>query len=213
MPAPPPSFAPPDRPQLCLVTPPAFEPDAFAARLARVLDGAEIVCLRLALASQSEDALMGAADALRERAHARDIPLVIERHVALAERLGLDGVHLTDGARGVRKARAALGADAIVGAFCGQSRHDGMTAGEAGADYVAFGPAGASALGDGTLAPPELFAWWSEMIELPVVAEGALTRDRIAELAPVADFFAIGEEIWSAEDALAALRDLIAPLG
>jgi len=208
-----PDPAAPDRPQLYLVTPPAFEPDAFADRLARVLDGAEVACVRLALASQSEERLVRAADALREVAHARDVPLVIERHVALAERLGLDGVHLADGARGVRKARATLGADAIVGAFCGTSRHEGMTAGEAGADYVAFGPVGGAALGDGAVAARELFAWWSEMIELPAVAEGALTRERVADLAPVADFLALGEEIWSAEDPLAVLRDLLAPLG
>ena len=36
--------------------------------------------------------------------------------------------------------------DAIVGAFCGTSRHDGMTAGEMGADYVSFGPVAAVSL-------------------------------------------------------------------
>ena len=49
-------------------------------------------------------------------------------------------MHLTQGARGVRHARKELGADAIVGAFCGASRHEGMNAGEAGADYVSFAP-------------------------------------------------------------------------
>lgn len=204
---------PADRPQLYLITPPAFEPGAFADRLAQVLDGVEVACARLALATQDEDRLLRAADALREVAHARDVPLVIERHVGLVGRLGLDGVHLRDGGRGVRKARAALGAEAILGAFCGTSRHDGMSAGESGADYIAFGPVGATALGDGQRAEAELFAWWSEMIELPVVAEGALTLETVAALAPVTDFFAVGEEIWSAENPLAALRALLAPLG
>lgn len=202
-----------DRPQLYLVTPPEFEPAEFAPRLAAVLDAAPVACLRLALASRSEDRLLRAADALREVAHARDVPVVIERHVELARRLGLDGVHLPDGARGVRKARAALGGEAIVGAFCRASRHEGMTAGESGADYVAFGPAGAGALDDGTVAERDLFAWWSEMIELPVVAEGGLTAALVAELAPVADFLAVGEEIWSDDDAAAALARLLAPLG
>ena len=153
-----------------------------------------------------------AADALRLIAHERDVPLVIERHVGLVERLGLDGLHLTDAARSVRAARKELGPDAIIGAFCGASDHDGMTAGEAGADYISFGPVGDSPLGDGTRAPAELFAWWSEMIELPVVAEGALSIDLVATLAPVTDFFAIGSEIWGAEDAPAALAALTAPL-
>ena len=115
--------------------------------------------------------------------------------------------------RGSRMLRTALGADGIVGAFCGASRHDGMTAGEAGADYVAFGPVGASNLGDGTLAEEELFAWWSEMIEVPVVAEGGLTLDTVKRLAPITDFFGVGEEIWGDEDPAAALARLMDPIG
>ncbi|WP_102223351.1 thiamine phosphate synthase [Acidimangrovimonas sediminis] len=202
-----------ERPQLYLVTPPAFELEVFPDRLAEVLDGTEVACIRLALATSDEDILGRAADALREVAHARDVALVIDRHLLLAQRHGLDGVHLTDGARNLRKARKELGDDAIVGAFCGSSRHDGLNAGEAGADYVSFGPVGEVALGDGTVAPNELFAWWSEVIEVPVVAEGGLTPEKIAELAPVTDFFAVGEEIWREEDALAALAQLMAPLG
>ena len=86
-------------------------------------------------------------------------------------------MHLSDGARQVRAVRKALGADAIVGAFAHASRHDGLTAGEIGADYVSFGPVGATGLGDGSTAPLDLFEWWSEMIEVPVVAEGGLTPD------------------------------------
>jgi len=197
----------PEAPQIYLVSPPELELGSFPKALARVLDGVEIACLRLSLATRDEDKLMRAADAVRDVAHARDVALVIDTHVVLVERLGLDGVHLTDGARSVRGARETLGPDAIVGAFCGQSRHDGMTAGEAGADYVAFGPVSGS-LGDGELAEPDLFAWWSQMIEVPVVAEGGVTLEDAAALAPMVDFFAIGEEIWQSEDPLAALQSL-----
>lgn len=202
-----------DRPQLYLVTPPAFDPEEFAPRLARVVDGIDIACLRLAMAGGDEDAIARAADALREVAHARDIPLVIERHAVLAEKLGLDGVHLPEGPRDLRKLRKALGNDAILGVGCGASRHDGINAAEAGADYVSFGPVGETGLGSGTRAEAELFAWWSEMIEVPVVAEGALSPALIEALAPITDFFAIGPEIWGAEDPLAALKALVAPLG
>jgi thiamine-phosphate pyrophosphorylase len=201
-----------DRPQLYLITPPAIDLATFPDGLARLLDAAEIACLRLALASRDETALGRAADALREVAHARDVAVVIETHLRLAERHGLDGVHLTEGPRGVREARRALGPDAIVGAFAGASRHDGMSAAEAGADYVAFGPAGVSALGTGARADRDLFAWWSEMIEVPVVAEGALTPALVESLAPVTDFFGLGEEIWSSDDPLAALKARTAPL-
>lgn len=199
-----------DAPQIYLITPPAFELSDFTPRLARVLDGAEIACLRLALASRDEDRVTRAADALRELAHARDVPLVIEAHLGLVSRLGLDGVHLPDGARAVRAARRELGADAIVGAHARTSRHEGINAAEAGADYVSFGPVGASSLGDGGRAPRALFEWWSDMIEVPVVAEGALAPDLVGALAGIVDFLAVGEEIWREDDALAALRSLTA---
>lgn len=200
-----------DRPQLYLITPPEFDLDIFPDRLAAVLDATEIACLRLSLATRDEDRILRAGDALRELAHARDVAIVIDRHVLMVERLGLDGVHLTDGARSIRKVRKDL-PDAIIGTWCGNSRHDGMTAGELGADYVAFGPVGATALGDGSRAEQDLFAWWSEMIEVPVVAEGALTRDLVEALAPVTDFFAVGEEIWTADDPALALKSLLAPI-
>ncbi len=104
--------------------------------------------------------------------------------------------------------RKDLGEDAIVGAFCGTSRHDGMTAGELGADYVSFGPVGATPLGDGSRAGLELFEWWSEMIQVPVVAEGALDTDLIRTLAPHTDFFGIGDEIWGCDDPAAMLERL-----
>lgn len=202
-----------DTPQLYLITPTAFEPEVFAPQLAALLDAVDIACVRLALAAEDEGILARAADQCREVAHARDVPLVIDRHIQLVERLGLDGVHLTDGARTVRDTRKSLGADAIIGTYCGDTRHDGMSAGEAGADYVSFGPIGETGLGDGTRAEHDLFAWWSQMIEVPIVAEGALDTALIEAFAPVTDFFAIGPEIWRTEDPLATLKALIAPLG
>ena len=202
-----------DIPQIYLVTPPNFELTGFGAQLEAVLDAYPIACLRLALASRDEDDLARAADHLREIAHARDIPLVMSEHIKLVERLGLDGVHLLDGSRSTRKTRADLGGDAIIGCFCANSRHDGMNAGEMGADYISFGPVGDTSLGDGSRAEDDLFAWWSQMIELPVVAEGALTLSDIERLAPITDFFAIGEEIWRKDDPVAALKTLLSPLG
>lgn len=202
-----------DRPQITLITPPAIDLETFPDRLAAVLDSTEIACVRLALAGKDEDMIQRAADACRMVSHARDVAIVIENHMLMVQRLGLDGVHLTDGARQVRYVRKELGSDAIVGAFCGVTRHEGMSAGEAGADYVAFGPVGTTPLGTGEQVEFDLFEWWSQVIEVPVIAEGALTRDLVAKFGPVTDFFGIGEEIWAAEDPVQALKDLIAPLG
>lgn len=202
----------PDRPQIYLITPPEIELSTFPGQLAALLDAHEVACVRLALATRDEDRLARAADALREVTHARDVALVIADHLLLVERLGLDGVHLGDAARSVRQARKELEEEAIVGAYCHGSRHEGMTAGEAGADYVSFGPVQASALGDGSHAEAELFQWWSEMIEVPVVAEGGLDLERIRALAPHTDFFGIGEEIWRGGEPKKALAEMVSAM-
>lgn len=197
-----------EQPQLYLITPPQLDLDVFPSLLGQVLDSTDIACVRLALATQDEDTICRASDALSVVTQARDVALVIDEHILLVEKLGLDGVHLGDGARRVAKTRKMLGDDAIVGAFCGTSRHDGMNAGEAGADYVSFGPVGQAALGDGERASADLFEWWSEVIEVPIVAEGALDTDAFTRFAQITDFFAIGEELWSSDDPVAALADI-----
>jgi thiamine-phosphate pyrophosphorylase len=202
-----------DLPQVYLITPPEFELSTFPDRLAACLDAVPVACVRLGLASRDEDKIGRAADALRAVTQERDVALVIETHLKFVERHGLDGVHLTDAARSVKKARKDLGEDAIVGTFCAGSRHDGMTAGELGADYISFGPVGQTGLGTGSVVEPELFEWWSQMIEVPVVAEVALDAGLIRALAPYTDFFGIGDEIWNADDAAAALKALVAAIG
>jgi len=192
-------------PQIYLVTPQVIDLEMFPALLTTILDEVAVACLRMSLATRDEDVLLRSGDALREICHARDVSIVIDNHQVLAERLGLDGVHLTDSHRKIREARAALGADAIIGSFCGISRHDGITAAEAGADYVTFGPV-AGQLGDGKIAEIDLFAWWSEMIEVPVVAEGGLDEATVRALAPVTDFFSLSDEVWSAERPLQRLQ-------
>ena len=200
-----------EHPQIYLISPPEVELSRFPKLLAECLETVPVACFRLALSTQDEDRLSKIADACREVCHARDVAIVIDSHVQLAERLGLDGVHLTDGSRSMRKVRKELGKEAIVGTYCGQSRHDGMTAGEAEADYVSFGPVAETALGDGAYAEADLFQWWSEMIEVPVVAEGALSAESIAALAPFVDFFGISE-IWDGEDPAQALKTLAAQI-
>ncbi|WP_296427852.1 thiamine phosphate synthase [Yoonia sp.] len=201
-----------DLPQLYLITPTEFDLSSYPDQLAACLDSTDVACVRLSLAGKDETRIAKAADALREVTHARDVALVIESHILLVERHGLDGVHLLDGARSVKMVRKDLGADAIIGSYCGNSRHDGITAGELGADYVSFGPVGTTPLGDGRLAAFELFEWWSMMIEVPVVAEGALDAALIRQLTPHTDFFGIGAEIWGTDDPVAALAALRAAM-
>lgn len=202
----------PDLPQFYLITPADLDLATFPDRLAACLDVADISCVRLTLATTDEMRISKAADALREVTHARDVAFVIDSHIQMVERLGLDGVHLTDGSRSVKASRKDLGADAIIGTFCGNSAHDGMTAGELGADYVSFGPVGTTSLGSGAIAPLDLFEWWSQMIEVPMVAEGALDVALVTSLTPYVDFLGFGDEIWNNDDAAVALKALVSAM-
>lgn len=189
--------------RLYLITPSTIGPDTPDA-LAAALDAGGVACVRLQ-ADGDEVALRRAADALRPVCAARAVPLVIAEHLRLVAPHGLAGVHLAEGtAQAVRAARAALGPEAIVGAHGGTTRHRAMLLAEAGADYVSLGPVRAGALGDGREAPPELFAWWDEMIETPSVAEGGLTPEVARTLAPHADFLAPRMSVWGCPDGPAA---------
>lgn len=201
-----------EHPQIYLITPSEVELSTFPDQLAACLDAVDVACVRLALGTTDEARISRTADALRVVTHERDVALVIDSHLMLVEPLGLDGVHLSDGARSISKTRKALGDDAIVGTYCGNSRHDGMTAGELGADYVSFGPIGTTPLGDGRQAELEMFEWWSLMIEVPIIAEGALDAEHIRTFAPHADFFGLGDEIWASEDPVATLKAMLAAM-
>ncbi len=199
-----------EQPQIYLITPPEFELASFSEELAALLDRFEIACVRLRMASEDASDVARAADLLREICHQREVPLVIDRHFRLVETHGLDGVHLPDTTANIRDIRKDLGKDAVIGCFAGNSRHAGLNAGESGADYVSFGPLSETPLGEGTPAAFETFEWWSEMIELPVVAEGAITLDQAEKLAPVTDFLALGNELWGdTRGAKAALAEYL----
>ncbi len=193
------------RPRLYLNTPLMFEPKPFADALARALDAGDVACVRLRLKGASADELRFAIDALFPICQSRGAALVLSDHWRLARDAGLDGVHLEEERGRVREARAHLGADAIVGVSCGASRHAGLVAGENDASYVSFGPVRAdAALGSGELAPIDLFEWWQQMIEAPVVAEGGVTIEDAERLAPFADFVAPGRSVWTDEAGPAA---------
>ncbi len=199
-----------DTARIYLATPPMFELETFKPRLEKVLDTTPVACLRIAANLEDASELGKICDQLRDICHRFDVAVVVDRHFRMVEKHGLDGVHLTDGAKQVREARKLLGPDAIVGAYCGASRHSGITAAEIGVDYISFGPVGdIGELGTGERATPELFRWWSEMIEVPVVAEGGLDAAALETIKDDVDFVTLGSEIWQADDAAGEAQQLL----
>ncbi len=192
------SAAPPC--QLYLVTPPAFAPAALLPKVETALDAGPVACFQLWLRDADEDAVRAAAEALREPVQARDVAFVLNGHVALAAALGCDGAHLDDpDPKTVKAARRTLGADAILGASCGASRHAAMEAAEAGADYVSFGPVFDTATKDraGDPGALETLRWWAEMMEIPCVGVGGLTPDTVGKVAETgAEFACAVSAVW-----------------
>lgn len=190
-------------PRLYLISPLAYAPAALADQLSRLFAAAPVAAFRLRFGDRSADEARAAVAALRGAVQGADVALILEDAYRLAAETGADGVHLTDGPRRLRAARTVLGDERSVGAYCGASKHLGLVAGEAGADYVAFGPVAADpTTGEAEVAEPALFTWWTEMIEIPCVAEGGLTPATAPGFN--ADFLALGPEIWREQDPVAA---------
>ncbi|MGI4879947.1 MAG: thiamine phosphate synthase, partial [Janthinobacterium lividum] len=125
--------------QLYLVSPPAIVLPSFAAQLDAALSAGPVAAFQLRLKEFADDVVVAAAEALIAVCNAHDVAFIMNDRADLAARVGADGVHLGQGDGSVRDARALLGPDIQIGVTCHDSRHLAMEAGEAGADYVAFG--------------------------------------------------------------------------
>ncbi len=110
--------------------------------------------------------------------------------------------HLGQSDGSVAEAREELGRDAQIGVTCHASRDLAIEAGEAGADYVAFGAFHPSQTKDTEhQASPDLLEWWQAMVEIPCVAIGGITPDNARPLADAgADFLAVSSAVWSGEE-------------
>ena len=194
---------------LYLISPGVVDGD-YPARLERALEAGEGLVsafqFRIKGFEQHEAARLAAP--LQEICAARDIAFIVNDSVPLAKRLKADGVHLGQGDGDVREAREELGREAQIGVTCHASRHMAMEAGEAGADYVAFGaffPSTTKDKGPDAERPtPELLTWWSQIFEIPVVAIGGITPENCAGLADAgADFLAVCGGVWNGDEVAA----------
>ena len=203
--------------QLYLVSPLDTGGD-FPERLARALDAGPVAAFQFRVKGVDSHEAARLAAPLLELCRARDVAFLVNDSVALARRLGADGVHLGQGDGDPREARAALGPRAQIGVTCHASRDLAITAGEAGADYVAFGafhPTTTKAVEH--RADPEILTWWSRLAELPCVAIGGITPANAAPLVEAgADFLAVSGAVWGGVgggDEAAAVRAFAEVMG
>lgn len=192
--------------RLYLITPPAFEPARLAEDLARALDAGDVAALQIRLKGAEGDAIRRATDALRPVAQSRGVAVLLNDRADLAVQTGCDGAHLGQEDGSHAEGRRLLGPDRTLGITCHASRHLAMEAGEAGADYVAFGAFFPTTTKEAKhRATPEILEWWSGMFELPCVAIGGVTAANCAPLVQAgADFLAVVGAVWQHPEGPAA---------
>jgi len=193
--------------QLYLITPAAFDPEAFRPTFVEALEAGDVACVQLRLkgpdgVAAPRDEVRRAAQILMPEAQNRDVAFLINDDAELAAELGADGVHVGQDDMTAKAARAIVGKDAIVGVTCHNSRHLAMESAEDGADYVAFGAFYPTATKDAkTKADPEILEAWSTMTLVPCVAIGGITIDNAPPLIDAgADFLAVIAGVWDHPD-------------
>lgn len=192
--------------QLYLITPPVLDPVAFAPDLARALDAGPVAAVQLRLKDVPDETILRAIDILRPVTQERDVAFILNDRPDLARQSGCDGAHVGGEDMDTAAARALLGDGLQLGVSCYDSRDLAMRAGEDGADYVAFGAFFPSVTKETDIrAPVELLAWWTAMMELPVVAIGGITAENCAPLVRAgADFLSVISAVWSHPEGPAA---------
>lgn len=186
----------------------------FPDRLARALDAGPVAAFQFRVKDVPEHDAARLAEPLQRLCADRETAFIVNDSVGLAKRLGADGVHLGQDDGSVADARARLGKAAQIGVTCHASRHLAMEAGEAGADYVAFGAFFPSSTKETKhVAELDLLSWWSRLFELPCVAIGGITAANCAPLVQAgADFIAVSHAVWGGDEAagVRALHEAIA---
>jgi len=210
------AFPPPARTEsakLYLISPQEVG-GVFPDRLKAALAGGPVAAFQLRVKDRNEHELARLAEPLQRLCANAGCTFIVNDSIALAKRIGADGVHLGQSDGDPREARALLGPAAQIGRTCHDSRHLAMEAGEAGCDYVAFGAFHPTTTKPSNYRPkPEILSWWSSLFEIPCVAIGGITPDNAQPLLDAgADFIAVCQAVWGRDDpgaAVAAFAEVI----
>jgi thiamine-phosphate pyrophosphorylase len=186
----------------------------FPDRLKAALEPGLATAFQLRVKDVEEHELARLAEPLQRICADAEVAFIVNDSASLAKRLGADGVHLGQSDGDIRDARALLGPAAQIGKTCHDSRHLAMDAGEAGADYVAFGAFYPTTTKPSDYrADPTILTWWSTLFEIPCVAIGGVTPENGEPLVKAgADFLAVCQAVWSKDDpaaAVSAFSDLL----
>ena len=204
-------FSPPKRTEPCrlyLISPQEVG-GSFPDRLKSVAGDEAVAAFQLRVKDVTEHELARLAEPLQRICADAGVAFIVNDSMQLAKRLGADGVHLGQQDGDIREARVLLGPQAQIGVTCHDSRHLAMAAGEAGADYVAFGAFYPTTTKPSPYRPdPAILSWWSSVFEVPCVAIGGINPANAKPLIDAgADFLAVCQAVWSVDDPTKVIAD------
>jgi thiamine-phosphate pyrophosphorylase len=200
-------------PRVYLATPPGADAAALAERLPALLAGLDVAAVLIETPENDLRGRIESAKRLVRPIQAAGAACLIDGGADIVARAGADGAHLR-GLAALKEALPGLKPDRIAG--CGEleTRHDAMTAGEIGADYVLFGERDARGRRPGSHAIAERLDWWAELFEPPCVAFAETLTEAAGFAAAGADFVLVGDLVWNdGRGPRAALTDVIAAIG
>ena len=177
-----------------------------------LLAGADIAAVLVRLGPTDPRSMISRVKALAPAIQNAGAALLLEGQIEIVARAGADGAHVT-GITALEEALPTLKPDRIAGIGGLTTRHDSMTAGELGADYVLFGEPNAAGKRPSADAIAERLAWWAELFEPPCVGYAATREEAHAFARAGADFVLVGDLVWAdprgAASALAEIEQAV----
>ena len=184
---------------LYAVTPESLCDDALILACKQALAGGA-VCLQYRAKSKPAAQRKYEASQLKALCHAANAEFIVNDDLALAVELGC-GLHIGEHDCKVHEARAALGAQAVIGASCYDSLTLARKASSDGASYLAFGAFYPSATKTNTRRAYPTLLTQAREFALPIVAIGGITVHNAVELIETgADLIAVVNALFEHPD-------------
>ena len=183
-------------PRLYLATPEVDDPSSLVSSLPGLLAGADIAAVLLRLKMADQRNMIARVKTLAPAIQNAGAALLLDGHVELVARAGADGAHV-NGLAELEEALPSLKPDRIAGVGGLATRHDSMSAGEKGADYVLFGEPDAKGKRPSMDAVAERLDWWAELFEPPCIGYATSRDEAHAFVLAGADFILVGDAVWT----------------
>ncbi|MCP3473749.1 thiamine phosphate synthase [Bradyrhizobium sp. CCGUVB1N3] len=183
-------------PRLYLATPLVDDPASLLGELPALLAAADVAAVLVRLKETDQRTMISRVKALAPVVQKTGAALLLDGHVELVARGGADGAHLT-GIAALEEAMPSLKPDRIAGVGGLATRHDSMSAGEMGADYVLFGEPDADGQRPSVQAIAERLDWWAELFEPPCIGFATTLAEAFEFATAGADFVLVGDFIWA----------------